>query len=58
MFEYLIAEIARARVDERICGIPTPVFARRRKRTAREPVSPETARRAPAPSASRDAARV
>jgi hypothetical protein len=57
MFEYLIAEIARARVDERICGIPTPVFARRRKRTTREPVTTPPPR-APAPSASRDTARV
>jgi hypothetical protein len=30
MFELLIAEIARARAEERMCGIPTPVFARRR----------------------------
>jgi hypothetical protein len=57
MFEYLIAEIARARVDERICGIPTPVFARRRARAARErTTSPPP--RASAPSARRDTARV
>jgi len=34
VFELLIAEIARARFEERICGIPSPSARTRRRRAA------------------------
>jgi hypothetical protein len=35
LYELLIAEIARAREEERICGIPGPQFARTRDKQLR-----------------------
>ncbi len=35
LYELLIAEIARAREEERICGIPGPQFARTREKQSR-----------------------
>jgi hypothetical protein len=36
LYELLIAEIARARSEERICGIPGPQFARTRDKQLRD----------------------
>jgi hypothetical protein len=36
LYDLLIAEIARARSEERICGIPGPQFARTRDKRLRE----------------------
>ena len=33
MYQFSVAEIARARWEERVCGIPTPAFARRAAKT-------------------------
>ena len=58
MFHMLIEEVARARHEERLCGIPSPHRKRRRRRRRQENEPVDPAVRAPVPSTEPDRVRV